>query len=90
MRRLCVLLTHYFSGDEIEKNDVGGECSTYGVEQRCILGLVGKIEGKRPLGRPRLDGRIILRWVFKKWNVRAWTGSMWLRIGTDGRHLRMR
>jgi len=31
--------------------------------------LVGKPEGKRPLGRPRLDERIILRWIFKKWDV---------------------
>ena len=32
--------------------------------------LVGKPEGKRPLGRPRhtdVDGRIILRWIFRKW-----------------------
>jgi hypothetical protein len=29
--------------------------------------LVGKPEGTRQLGRPRLDGRIILRWIFKKW-----------------------
>jgi hypothetical protein len=28
--------------------------------------LVGKPEGKRSLGRPRLDGRIILRWIFRK------------------------
>ena len=27
--------------------------------------LVGKPEGRRPLGRPRLDGRIILKWVFE-------------------------
>jgi hypothetical protein len=35
----------------------------------------------------KLGRRIILRWVFRKWNVRAWTGSNWLRIGTGGRHL---
>jgi hypothetical protein len=29
--------------------------------------LVGKPEGTRPLGDPDLDGRIILRWIFKKW-----------------------
>jgi hypothetical protein len=33
------------------------------------------------------DGKIILRWIFRKWYVRAWTGSIWLRIGTGGGHL---
>ena len=28
--------------------------------------LVGKPEGKRSLGRPDVDGRIILRWIFRK------------------------
>jgi len=36
---------------------------------------MGKPEGKRQLGRPRLDGRIILKWVFRKWDVEVWTGS---------------
>jgi hypothetical protein len=31
--------------------------------------LVGKPEGKRPLGDPGVDGRIILRWIFRKWVV---------------------
>jgi len=45
--------------------------------------LVGKPEGKRPLGRPRHRWKIILRWILK-WDVGAWTGSGWLRIGTGG------
>ena len=48
--------------------------------------LVGKAEGKRPLGT-HLDGRIILRWILRKWDVGVWTGLSWLRIGTDGGHL---
>jgi len=36
---------------------------------------------------PVVDGRIILRWIFRKWDVRVWIGLIWLRIGTDGRHL---
>ena len=31
-----------------------------------------------------IDGRIILRWIFRKWDVGAWTGSNWLRIGRGG------
>jgi hypothetical protein len=32
----------------------------------CFRVLVGKLEEKRPLGRPSIDGRIILRWNFSK------------------------
>jgi hypothetical protein len=29
-----------------------------------------------------LDGRIILKYIFRVWNGEAWTGLIWLRIGT--------
>jgi hypothetical protein len=25
-----------------------------------------------------VDGRIILRWIFRKWEGEAWTGLIWL------------
>jgi len=28
--------------------------------------------------------RVILRWIFRKWDVGLWTGLIWLRIGTGG------
>ena len=48
-----MLLTQYCSGDKIEKNEMGSACSAYWGEERHIRILVGKSEGKRPLGRPR-------------------------------------
>jgi hypothetical protein len=32
----------YCSGDQIEKNEVGGACSTCGGEERCIRGFGGE------------------------------------------------
>jgi hypothetical protein len=48
-----VLLTQYFSGDKIEKNEMGGACSADLGGRGVSRGLVEKTEGKRPLGRPR-------------------------------------
>jgi hypothetical protein len=36
--------------------------------------LVGKPEGRRPLGRPSINGTIILGWIFGKWDVDVRTG----------------
>jgi len=41
------------------------------------------------LGDTGVDGRIILRWIFRKWDGAggAWTGLIWLKIGTGGGQL---
>ena len=49
--------------------------------------LVGKPEGKRPLGSRRRRWGIILKWIFRKWDVGNWSGLIWLRMGTVGGHL---
>ena len=43
------------SGEQIEKNEMGGSCSTYGENRGVYRIFVGKPEGKRLLGRPRLE-----------------------------------
>jgi hypothetical protein len=62
---------------------MGGPCSTNGEKRNAYRLLVGKPEGKRPLGRPRC------RWVdniriLERWDEVMWTGLVRLRIGTDG------
>ena len=36
---------------------------------------------------PGIEGVMLLRRIFRKYDVGAWTGSIWLRIGTWGGHL---
>ena len=36
---------------------------------------------------PGVGSKIIRRWIFRKWDVGAWTGLIWLRTGTDGGNL---
>ena len=36
---------------------------------------------------PVVNGRIILRWIFRKWDVGTCTGSSWLTLRTGGRHV---
>ena len=47
----------------------------------------GNLRERNHLEDPGVDGRIILRWLFNKWDVATWAGFIWLRIGTGGGHL---
>jgi hypothetical protein len=46
-----------------------------------------KLKEKEHLEDPGLDGRIILRCVFRKWVMGTWVGSIWLRVGRGDGHL---
>jgi hypothetical protein len=45
---------------------------------------VGKPEGRRPLGRPRHRWECNIKMDLREVGWGAWTGSIWLRIGTGG------
>jgi len=48
-----MLLTKYYSGNKIKKNEMGETYGTYGDRRGAYWMLVGRLERKRPLGRPR-------------------------------------
>jgi hypothetical protein len=46
--------------------------------------LVGYLRKGNHLKDPGIDGQILLKWLFRKWDGGSWTGLSWLRIGTGG------
>jgi hypothetical protein len=57
-------------------------------DRRGVYGvLVEMPKGKKTLEDPRVEGRIILTLIFRKWDVGTLTESIWLRIWTIDGHL---
>jgi hypothetical protein len=74
-------------GNQIEKNEMGRHVEYNGERRGVYRVLVGKPEGKRPLGRPRHRWKDIIKMDLQEVGWRAWTGLIWLRRGAGGRHL---
>jgi hypothetical protein len=47
----------------------------------------GNLRERDHWGYPGVDGKMILRRIFRKWDMEVWTGLSWLRIETGGGHL---
>jgi hypothetical protein len=54
------------------------------VHTRFLWGDLRERDHFEDLGLAR---RIVLKWIFQKWDGEAWTGLIWLRRWTGGRHL---
>jgi hypothetical protein len=60
-------------GDEIENNEVGRACSVYGGKGEMHTGFWWKnLGGRDHMEDLGIDGRILLKWIFRKWDG-AWT-----------------
>ena len=73
--------------DKIGKNEIDGACSSYGEGRGFYRVLVGKAEGRRPLGTPRRRREYNIKMDLQEVECGIWTGLSWLRIGTGGGHL---
>ena len=67
-----------------------GHVARMGDDRGVHRVLVGKPEGKSHWGDQDVDGRIILRWIFRKLEGVVETEWSWLRIGRVGGHLWVR
>ena len=64
-----------------------GHVAHLGERRGLYRVLVGKPEGKRPLGRRRRRWEDNIKMDLQEVGFGMWTGSSWLRIGTGGGHL---
>jgi hypothetical protein len=64
-----------------------GHVARMGRGEMCTWFRWENLTGRDRWGDPDVDGKIILRWIFRNWNVGVWTGLSWLRIETGGGHL---
>jgi len=76
---------HEFQEDDNKLKPTCCAYSTYGERTACRV-LVGNLNEREHLDGPGVDERIILKWVLRKWEG-AWTGLIWLSLGTGGGHL---
>jgi hypothetical protein len=67
-----------------------GHVARMGARRGAYRALVGKPEGRRPLGRPKRRWEDNIKMDVREVGCGAWTGSIWLRIGTGGELLRVR
>jgi hypothetical protein len=58
-----------------------------GRREACIRFWWGNQRERELWGDTGVDGRIIIEWIFRKWDVGVWTGLGCLRIETGGGHL---
>jgi hypothetical protein len=80
-----VAFCQYCAGGKIKTNEMGRACG--GRIEVCTGCCWGNLRERDHWGDQDVDGRIILRWIFRKLEGVVGTGWSWLSIGKGGGHL---
>jgi len=75
------------SGDQIGKIEMGGALACMGERRGVYRVVVGNPKGKRALGRTRRRWKDNIKMDLQEVGWGAWTGLIWLRLGTSSGHL---
>jgi hypothetical protein len=57
--------TKYYSDDQTQNKETGKKCINVWGEERCLQGCGGEARGKQTTEDLGVDGKIILKWLFK-------------------------
>jgi hypothetical protein len=71
----------------LKEDEMGRACITNEEKRNTYRILVGKPEGKRSLGREKRRWVDNVKWILEKLDGMVWTGSIWIRIRTNGKLL---
>jgi hypothetical protein len=73
--------------DSLDSLRFSGSACAFNISNRHTEFWWGNLRERDQWGDPDVNGRLILRWIFRKWEGVVWTEWSWLRIGTGGGHL---
>jgi hypothetical protein len=81
---MILFLSNYYPGDLI-KNEKGVACGTYEGRKKMHTGFCwGNLKKRDSLKQLVLNGRIILKLIFKKYVSMAWIGFIFLSVARCG------